>query len=194
MIPIRKSDAITFFEDKAVTVSRPFVVLAGLLVALVLLTAVALAGCGSSEATLSPTTVASTATTGMSEARAIFMAGSGTPGAQVNEVTLTVEVARTPKEKNLGLMGRKEIAPDHGMAFVWEVPVNVPFWMKDTLLPLSIAFISAEGIVLDIQEMAPQTLDHHSPGKTYTKAIEANQGFYTNHGIKAGDSVRFEGL
>lgn len=194
MIPIRKRDAITIFEDRAVTTSRPFVVLAGLFVAMFLLTAVALAGCGSSEATLSPTTAAPTATTGMGEATAIFMAGSGTPGAQVNEVTLTVEVARTPKEKNFGLMGRKEMAPDHGMVFVWDVPVAAPFWMKDTLLPLSIAFISAEGIVLDVQEMAPQTLDHHTPGKAYTKAIEANQGFYTDHGIKAGDSVRFEGL
>lgn len=124
----------------------------------------------------------------------MFLAGSGTPGAAVHEVVLNLEVALTATEKSQGLMDRREMAPDHGMVFVWEYPVSASFWMKNTDLPLSIAFVSGDGVVVDLQEMAPLSLDTHAPDTTYTRAVEANRGFFTDNGIRVGDAVRFEGF
>lgn len=106
-----------------------------------------------------------------------------------NEAVLAVEVASKPEERMKGLMGRTEMDEDSGMIFVWDSPTDTGFWMKDTLLPLSIAFIDADGIIIDIQDMEPETLESHSPPSSYLYAVEVNQGYFEDNGIKAGDKV-----
>jgi len=103
--------------------------------------------------------------------------------------SLTVEIADTPEKRSQGLMGRESLPEDAGMLFVWPEDSSSGFWMKDTLIPLSIAFIGAAGLIVDIQDMEPldETL-HHSP-QPYRYAIEANQGWFAEHRITVGDSV-----
>ena len=78
------------------------------------------------------------------------------------------------------------------MLFVFPEDTQVPFWMKDTLIPLSIAFISAAGSIVEIQDMQPQTENLHYPAKLYRYAIEANQGYFRSNRIVAGDRVEFQ--
>ena len=86
-------------------------------------------------------------------------------------------------------MGRASLAPDSGMIFTWDRDTHEGFWMKDTLIPLSIAFISSEGIIIDIQDMEPQTLAAHSPTGPYRYAVETSKGFFAGQGISKGDRV-----
>ena len=78
---------------------------------------------------------------------------------------------------------------DSGMVFIFDGDTTARFWMKDTLLPLSIAFVQSDGTILDIQDMQPQTEDPHGPGAAYSFAIEANQGWYAAHGVQPGGHV-----
>jgi len=89
-------------------------------------------------------------------------------------------------------MGVSSMATDSGMIFVWDSPITTPFWMKDTLIPLSIAFIAGDGTIVDIQEMEAMTLDPHGPGKAYYYAVEANKGYFSQHGIKPGDKAEIK--
>lgn len=110
------------------------------------------------------------------------------------EVAVTVEVARSDAERSKGLMGRPSLEAGQGMIFIWDSPTQQPFWMKDTLIPLSIAFIASDGTVIDIQDMEPLTLTHHSPPGPYIYAIEVNGGFFEKNGVRAGDRARVEGI
>ena len=100
-----------------------------------------------------------------------------------------VEVADTPDEWERGLMGRQSLAPDSGMLFVFPGPETVAFWMKDTPLPLSIAFIDEQGQVLDVQDMAPETTTPHSSPAPYRFALEVSQGYFAPFGIGPGAHV-----
>ena len=113
------------------------------------------------------------------------------PSEGSDSATLHVEVARTNQEKARGLMFRDRLGADDGMIFIWNKPVTEAFWMKDTPLPLSIAFINGSGTIVDIQDMQPQTLDAHEPAAPYVFAVEANQGWFSQHGVKRGDSGEF---
>ena len=104
---------------------------------------------------------------------------------------IRVEVAQTPEERSYGLMGRKHLGKDEGMLFVFETEDTHGFWMKDTFLPLSIAFIAKDGRIVWITDMKPLTLDSHAPPQPVLYALEMNQGWFSSHGIKAGDIVRF---
>lgn len=97
-----------------------------------------------------------------------------------------VEVADTPEARARGLMHREWLDPDAGMLFVFEGPVRAAFWMKDTLLSLSIAFIAADGSVVDIQDMEPLSLEPHAPPAEYLYALETNAGWFAEHGVGAG--------
>ncbi|HLZ70619.1 MAG TPA: DUF192 domain-containing protein [Dehalococcoidia bacterium] len=105
------------------------------------------------------------------------------------QVQLYVEIADTEPARELGLMNRPSMPDDQGMAFLWSTEVTESFWMKDTLIPLSIAFIDANGTIVDIQEMQAETLDAHTPAAPYQVAIEANATWYARNGLQAGDSV-----
>lgn len=123
------------------------------------------------------------------EPQAIFTHGTG-----ASDTVLYLEVARTQAEQSRGLMERRSLAANRGMVFIFERPVQNSFWMKNTYIPLSIAFVSAEGVIVDIQDMEPLALDLHTPAAKYLFAIEANKGFFAKSGIKSGDHVRLEGI
>jgi uncharacterized protein len=109
------------------------------------------------------------------------------------EKTISVEIADTPAEREKGLMGRKTLPPDAGMAFLFPSTQRGAFWMKDTLIPLSIAFYSADGRILKILDMEPCDADPcplYDPGVAYRGALEVNQGAFAGWGITAGDRLR----
>ena len=109
-------------------------------------------------------------------------------------VSLDVQVADTPDERQIGLMGRESLSPYDGMAFVWGEPVVSSFWMKDTLIPLSIAFVDASRHVVTIHEMTPCTIDPcdtYEASAPYVMAVEANAGWFGEHGIEVGDGAVF---
>jgi uncharacterized protein len=99
------------------------------------------------------------------------------------------EVANTPPTRETGLMFRSGMDRDHGMLFVFADSTPLQFWMKNTLIPLSISFMDAQGRILNILEMPPQT-EETFPSKGPAKyALEMNKGWYADHGVKAGDVV-----
>jgi uncharacterized membrane protein (UPF0127 family) len=103
-------------------------------------------------------------------------------------VQLRVEVAQTPSELNQGLSNRKSLDAEAGMLFV--LPVRGPgFWMEDTYIPLSVAFISKCGDIVDIQDMQPLSEDLHSTQLDYRFGLEVNQGWFARHGVGVGDKV-----
>jgi hypothetical protein len=102
-----------------------------------------------------------------------------------------VEVVRTPEDRAKGLMGRKHLTHGEGMLFIFESEDDHGFWMKDTLIPLSIAFIDKGGRILKITEMKPLTLESHYPPRPILYALEMNKGWFSANGIKAGDIMRF---
>lgn len=103
---------------------------------------------------------------------------------------LNVEVARSPQEHSIGLMFRKSMPTNDGMLFIFDRPGQQCFWMKNTLLPLSIAFISDDGNIANIDEMKPQTLDSHCSTKDVRYVLEMNSGWFAKRGIKAGTKIQ----
>lgn len=102
---------------------------------------------------------------------------------------LDVEIADTDELRSQGLSGREEVPAGTGMLFV--LPRRVPgFWMKDTTVPLSIAFMEDCGQIIDIQDMEPLSLEIHRPGsQPFGFALETPQGWFETNGIAAGDIV-----
>lgn len=109
----------------------------------------------------------------------------------VKDKEIQVEVAKTPEEKAQGLMGRGHLGKDEGMLFIFETEDHHGFWMKDTLIPLSIAFIDRKGQIVRITDMRPLTLESHSPPQPILYALEMKKGWFSANGIKVGDIVRF---
>jgi uncharacterized protein len=110
-------------------------------------------------------------------------------------VEVDVEVADNALERSRGLMGREELAADAGMVFLVSEPTEGPFWMKDTLIPLSVAFWDQQGRIFRIRHMEPcqsEPCPMYQPGAPWTGAVEVNQGFFEEHGIEAGDVVRLK--
>ena len=102
---------------------------------------------------------------------------------------IRVEVAQAPEERARGLMGRKQLGDSEGMLFIFETEDYHSFWMKNTVIPLSIAFVSKEGRIVKITDMKPLTLDSHAPPKPVLYALEMKQGWFSTNGIKVGDLV-----
>jgi uncharacterized membrane protein (UPF0127 family) len=104
-------------------------------------------------------------------------------------VRMTVELARTDAERAQGLMNRKTLADGRGMLFIFDRDQILSFWMKNTLIPLSIAFISADGRILEIRDMRPLDETAVRSGRSARYALEAPQGWFSRAGITAGDVV-----
>jgi uncharacterized membrane protein (UPF0127 family) len=139
----------------------------------ILLALVSLAGCGSGEKSTGQTRV---------------LLESPTTTAAVS-----VEMADTDSERARGLMGRASLPAHAGMLFVWGEDHRAPFWMKDTLIPLSIAFYGADGRILRILDMAPCKRDPcplYDPGVAYRGALEVNAGAFRRWGISESDRLR----
>jgi len=109
----------------------------------------------------------------------------------INDKEIWVEVAKTPAERAKGLMGRKHLGQEEGMFFIFETEDYHAFWMKDTLIPLSIAFIDKSGGIVEIADMKPLSLDSHSPPKPVLYTLEMKKGWFSMNGIKVGDMIRF---
>ena len=111
------------------------------------------------------------------------------------DVEVAVEVADTNAERARGLMGREELDEDAGMVFLVPEPTPTPFWMKGTLIPLSVAFWDQEGRIFRIHDMEPcreEPCRLYEPGAPWTGALEVNQGFIEEHGVQVGDRIRLE--
>jgi len=102
---------------------------------------------------------------------------------------VTAEVASTPDDRATGLMHRFSLRPDSGMLFVFEQPEPLAFWMKNTYIPLSIAFIDVNGIILNIEDMAPQTESTHQSRGAALYALEMRKGWFAERTIRPGDRV-----
>lgn len=117
--------------------------------------------------------------------------GEGTALVKVNGIPLTVEIAEKPAERSLGLMYRKSLPENMGMLFIYRRPATMNFWMKNTYIPLSIAYIDTKGYIIAIFKMEPLNEE-----KIYTSpapavwALEVNQGWFEKNGVNVGDRVR----
>ncbi|MBR4159390.1 MAG: DUF192 domain-containing protein [Spirochaetia bacterium] len=110
---------------------------------------------------------------------------------KINQWEITVETADTLESQEKGLMGRESMDEDHGMLFVYERDAKKSFWMKNTKIPLSIAYIAADGTIREIYDMEPLSTRTVDSRYSVRYALEVNQGAFERHGIKAGDKVEF---
>jgi len=107
-------------------------------------------------------------------------------------VEITVELARTDEERALGLMFRKQLPDGQGMLFVFDRDQQLSFWMKNTVIPLSIAFIASDGHILEIKDMAPNDLNSVKSSRSVRYALEVPQGWFDRVNVKAGDVVKID--
>ena len=119
-------------------------------------------------------------------ADAVISSGKGS-------VTLKVEIAQNDAQRAQGLMNRRRLAPKAGMVFLFPKPTRAQFWMKDTLIPLSVAFYDRHGRILQILDMGPCTADPcpvYDAGVTYRGALEVNRGAFARWGVGRGSTIR----
>lgn len=110
---------------------------------------------------------------------------------RINQWEVTVETADTLESQEKGLMGRESLDENRGMLFVYERDAKKSFWMKNTTIPLSIAYIAADGTIREIYDMEPLSTRTVDSRYSVRYALEVNQGAFERHGIKAGDKVEF---
>ncbi|HET6261056.1 MAG TPA: DUF192 domain-containing protein [Chloroflexia bacterium] len=191
--------------------------------ALTVVFAILLAGCGSAPPSAQPVDTTSSATTSLQAQGATptatawvpptALAGTPIPGAVPTlaaappleratitltnkageQFVMTVEIADTDEARGLGLMFRSSMDPDAGMLFDFEEDTTSSFWMANTILPLSIAFIEADGNIIDIRDMQPLDTTSVGPGAPYRYALETNQGYFRAHNLAPGDKVTLPG-
>jgi len=109
---------------------------------------------------------------------------------KAGDVQLTAEVAATELERTRGLMFRKSLADGKGMLFVFDSDQKVAFWMKNTSLPLSVAYIGSDGTIYQILDLVPFSEEPRSADRSVRYALEVPQGWFAKVGLKPGD--RFE--
>ncbi len=158
----------------------------------IILLALLVASCGTTQADQNsgsqqePKSSAETgkAATGSPDLPVVTIDASGGENVEVR-----VEIADGPFERARGLMYRKSLGEDRGMLFVFSRDQELSFWMKNTRIPLSIAYIDSKGRITDILDMKP--LDdkppHYVSSEPAQYALEVNQGFFDEHGVKVGD-------
>ena len=108
---------------------------------------------------------------------------------QAGMFQIDTQVAQTPDQRSMGLMFRQEMPQHEGMLFVFEQPATQCFWMKNTLLPLTAAFVADDGTIVNLADMKPQTTDSHCSSKPVRFVLEMNQGWFTKKGLKAGSRL-----
>lgn len=125
----------------------------------------------------------------------LALAASAQPGPQADlpRVTLSAglhliqaQVAQTPEQRAIGLMFRREMPVNEGMLFVFEQPAGQCFWMKNTLLPLTAAFVADDGRIVNLADMKPQSTDSHCSARPVRYVLEMHQGWFARRGIQAG--------
>ena len=108
---------------------------------------------------------------------------------KAGKVSVNAELARTPSQQQLGLMYRKELKDGYGMLFIFEKDEALSFWMKNTLIPLSIAYIGSDGKILEIFEMEPENLNPVRSSRSVRYALEVPSGWFGRAGIGPGDKM-----
>ena len=103
---------------------------------------------------------------------------------------IEAELAHTPQNRQVGLMYRESMPENRGMVFAFSEAARQCMWMRNTLIPLSVAFMDGEGTILNIEDMTPQTDDSHCSAGPAKFALEMNQGWFAKRGIGAGHLIR----
>jgi hypothetical protein len=109
---------------------------------------------------------------------------------------IEAQVAQTPAQRSTGLMFRRQMPQHEGMLFVFEYPSQQCFWMQNTYLPLTAAFIADDGTIVNLADMKPRTTDSHCSDKPVRYVLEMNQGWFDKKGVKPGAKLAgkpFEG-
>jgi hypothetical protein len=102
---------------------------------------------------------------------------------------IDAQVAQTPEQRQIGLMMRKEMPQHEGMIFIFEQATRQCFWMKNTLLPLTAAFVADDGRIVNMTDMKPQTDEAHCSNEPVRYVLEMNQGWFSKKGVKTGDKL-----
>lgn len=110
---------------------------------------------------------------------------------KLGDRTITAETATTPKQRQKGLMGRKELSETHGMLLDFNTSEKQSIWMKNTDIPLDIIFLKQDGTITDIKQGTPHSTEHVESSEPCTYVLEVNQGFCESHGIEPGDKAYF---
>ena len=123
----------------------------------------------------------------------------GQPQMDLRRIDLTAgmyridtQLATTERQREIGLMFRKEMPQQEGMLFVFEIPGVQCFWMRNTILPLTAAFVADDGTIVNLADMKPMTEDSHCSAKPVRYVLEMNQGWFAKRGIKAGAKLNGE--
>lgn len=126
-----------------------------------------------------------------------FTSRAQSPQTQLPRTTLSIgmfqidtQVAQAPEERQIGLMFRTQMPQAEGMLFIFETPSKQCFWMKNTLLPLTAAFVDDDGTIVNLADMKPQTTETHCSVKPVRYVLEMNQGWFVKKGIKAGTKLK----
>ena len=109
---------------------------------------------------------------------------------------INAQLALTPEQRQTGLMFRKEMPQSEGMLFIFEQVAQQCFWMRNTILPLTAAFVADDGTIVNLADMQPQTTDSHCSAQPVRYVLEMNQGWFAKKGLKAGTRLSgppFEG-
>lgn len=109
---------------------------------------------------------------------------------QLGMYQIDTQVAQTPDQRSIGLMFRSEMPAHEGMLFVFEQPGTQCFWMKNTLLPLTAAFVDDDGTIVNLADMKPQSTESHCSEKPVRFVLEMNQGWFTKRNIKKGFKLK----
>ena len=115
---------------------------------------------------------------------------SKNPVVHIGRTAIEVELANTPEKRQQGLMHRTSLDAEKGMLFIFEKEQYLYFWMKNTGIPLSIAYISSSGQIIDILNLEPYSLKLVQSSKPALYALEVNRGFFMKKGITVGDTVK----
>ena len=102
---------------------------------------------------------------------------------------MDVQLAMTGEQRQIGLMFRKDMPQHEGMLFVFEQPTVQCFWMKNTILPMTAAFVADDGTIVNLADMKPQTTDSHCSAKPVRYVLEMNLGWFKHRGIKPGSKI-----
>ena len=108
---------------------------------------------------------------------------------QAGMYQIDAQLAATPEQREIGLMHRSEMPQHEGMLFVFEQPAEQCFWMKNTILPLTAAFVADDGTIVNLVDMKPQTTDSHCSARPVRFVLEMNQGWFHKKAIRAGDKL-----
>ncbi len=150
-------------------------------------------GCGTQPSTSSRSATSTASTEATTAAQHLKTRPLTIDASGGKKVGMSVEIADTWPEQERGLMYRTSMPEDHGMLFVFDRETTLTFWMKNTLIPLSVAFMDSKGRIVDIQNMKPRTETKHISAKPAQYALETNKGFFRRHGIRVGDRVELPG-